>query len=142
MTRFVVDASALLSGVISVSPSPPALILEAMWTEVFEPVICPQLIAEVRRGLRRPYFAAQIEEAEADGIITAFERAALVLPNPRDPARLLRDSKDDYLVALARAAEAGAIVTGDRDLLDHLDLEPPALTPRAACVQLGLLPTG
>lgn len=140
MTRFVVDASALLSGVISVSPSPPALILEAMWNEIFEPVICPQLIAEVRRGLSRPYFDAQIDEAEAESIIAAFERASLVLPDPGNPGPILRDPTDDYLVALARAAEASAIVTGDRDLLDHLDLDPPALTPRAACVQLGLLP--
>jgi uncharacterized protein len=32
---------------------------------------------------------------------------------------VLRDPKDDYLVALARASDAEAIVTGDRDLLEH-----------------------
>lgn len=45
----------------------------------------------------------------------------------------------DYLVALARAAGADAIITGDRDLLDHEGLDPPALTPRQACELLGLL---
>ncbi len=39
--------------------------------------------------------------------------------------------KDDYLVALARAGGAHAIVTGDRHLLDMEDLRPRALTPRA-----------
>lgn len=36
----------------------------------------------------------------------------------------VRDPGDDYLVALARAAGAEAIVTGDRDLLDHEGLVP------------------
>ncbi|HZV75264.1 MAG TPA: hypothetical protein VFF79_16255 [Conexibacter sp.] len=30
------------------------------------------------------------------------------------------------------------IVTGDKDLLEHPGLNPPALTPRAACELLGL----
>jgi predicted nucleic acid-binding protein len=57
------------------------------------------------------------------------------------PSRLppvLRDRTDDYLVALARAAGAEAIVTGDRDLLDHAGLEPPALSARQACERFGV----
>ncbi len=64
---------------------------------------------------------------------------ATVLPDPVSPPRLVRDPEDDYLVALARAESADAIVTGDRDLLDHEGLEPPAVTAREACAQLGLL---
>jgi predicted nucleic acid-binding protein len=52
---------------------------------------------------------------------------------------VLRDPKDDYLVALAVAGRAEAIVTGDRDLLDHDGLVPPAITPRDACERFGLL---
>ena len=37
---------------------------------------------------------------------------------------MLRDPDDDYLSALALDANADAIVTGDRDLLDHADLVP------------------
>lgn len=44
---------------------------------------------------------------------------------------LLRDPDDDYLVAIARAARAAVIVTGDRDLLDNVGLEPPACTSLA-----------
>lgn len=56
----------------------------------------------------------------------------------RDPPSLLRDPTDDDLVALARTARARAIVTGDKDLLEHPGLHPPALTVRAACELLGL----
>ena len=41
---------------------------------------------------------------------------ATVLGDPESPPRVVRDLADDYLVALARAADADAIVTGDRDL--------------------------
>jgi predicted nucleic acid-binding protein len=61
-----------------------------------------------------------------------------VLADPRDPPRVLRDRGDDYLVALAKAAAAEAIVTGDRDLLDHEGLDPPALSARHACARFGV----
>ena len=63
---------------------------------------------------------------------------ALRLPDPSSPRQVLRDAGDDYLVALAISARATAIVTGDRDLLDHAGLEPAALTARQACETLGL----
>jgi predicted nucleic acid-binding protein len=53
--------------------------------------------------------------------------------------RVLRDPTDDYLVELAQAGKAEAIVTGDRDLLDHDGLRPPAIDARAACELLRLL---
>ena len=49
---------------------------------------------------------------------------------PRPHAALSRDPADDYLLALARATEVEAIVSGDRDLLSILELVPPVLTPR------------
>ena len=40
-----------------------------------------------------------------------------------------QDPKDDYLVVLAQTAEAFALVSGDRHVLE-LDIRPPVLTPR------------
>jgi predicted nucleic acid-binding protein len=51
---------------------------------------------------------------------------------------LLRDPDDDYLVALARNSAAEAIVSGDKNLLDHPGLEPPAIDARSACRLLGI----
>ena len=61
------------------------------------------------------------------------------LRDPRDPRPILRALNDDDLVALALSARARAIVTGDKDLLRHPGLHPPAITPRSACELLGLL---
>jgi predicted nucleic acid-binding protein len=50
-----------------------------------------------------------------------------------DPAALLGaspDPDDDYLIALARAANADYLVSGDRHLLDLEAPDPPVLTPR------------
>jgi predicted nucleic acid-binding protein len=63
-----------------------------------------------------------------------------VLDDPRQSAAILRDPNDDFLIEIARTAEADAIVTGDKDLLDHAGLQPPAITARAACELLGLIP--
>lgn len=138
MTRLVLDASVLLSGVVAKHSSPPGRLLLAARTEAFELVACPLIFKEVRRGLAKPYFAQRVTTAEAGELLDAFELLAIVLPNPEAPASVVRDPNDDYLVALAAVGKADAIVTGDRDLLDHDGLRPPALDARAACELLGL----
>ncbi len=56
--------------------------------------------------------------------------------DPLDPEPVLRDPRDDYLLALAHASQAEAIVTGDKELLDHADLRPPAIRAREAVDKL------
>ncbi len=62
----------------------------------------------------------------------------MLCADPTDPPRVLRDPNDDYLLALAASSGAEAIVTGDKDLLDHPGLQPPAITARQAVEQLGV----
>lgn len=50
--------------------------------------------------------------------------------DPIDPPAVTRDSKDDYLVALARAQRVDAIVSGDRDLLEAELPDLAVWTPR------------
>jgi predicted nucleic acid-binding protein len=102
-------------------------------------VACGQLLREVRDGLGGRYFRDRICDPERDAIPAMLATLAVIAPDPADPPRILRDASDDYLVALARAADAEAIVTGDRDLLDHEGLSPPALSARQACLRLGLI---
>lgn len=139
MTRLVVDASIWLPAFIAPDESPPARLFDALMEFEFEAVVCPTLLDEIRRGLARPYFRDRLPEADADRLLRALTRASVQLRDPRSPPTILRDPTDDYLVALATAARARAIVTGDKDLLDHAGLHPPALTARAACEMLGLL---
>jgi putative PIN family toxin of toxin-antitoxin system len=142
LKRLVLDAGTLASGiVVKRTESPPGRLFVAVRDIAFELVVCPQLLEELRRTLRKPYFGDRISAEEAATAVALIERAAMVFADPADVEPILRDPTDDYLVALAREAAAEAIVTGDKDLLEHTGLEPPAITARAACELLGLTET-
>lgn len=137
MRRFVVDASVLLSAVIAKPDSHPSLLLDAVRAGDIEMVA--RLLDEVRRGLGGRYFRERISEDERLAIPAMLRVLALMVPDPEQVPALLRDPEDDYLVELARANRAEAIITGDRDLLEHEGLVPPALSAREACVLVGLV---
>jgi uncharacterized protein len=133
LTRFVLDANILLAALAGRSSAPPALLLAGAHNGNIEAVACPLLVAEIRENLRKPYFRARLSELEAQEALDAYVELCVMLADPRDVEPLLRDPQDDYLVALARAAKARAIVTGDKDLLDHPQLYSPAIDASAAC---------
>jgi putative PIN family toxin of toxin-antitoxin system len=139
LTRLVLDTSVLLSGVVSAPTSPPTVLFAAARAATFEVVACPRLFLEFERGLQKPYFRSRVGPAEAAELLDALQLLFITLPDPPMAGGVLRDSTDDYLVELAQAGEAEAIVTGDRDLLDHDGLRPPAIDARAACELLRLL---
>jgi putative PIN family toxin of toxin-antitoxin system len=141
LRRFVLDANTLASG--SVDPrgeSPPRLLYHELAELRFEAIVCPDLLEELAGTLRKPYFLERAGgERGVQDIVAAITQAAVVAEDPIDPEPLLRDPDDDYLVALARETNAEAIITGDKDLLDHPGLQPPAIDARTACEQLDLI---
>jgi putative PIN family toxin of toxin-antitoxin system len=139
LKRIVIDASTLLSGLGGHPHGPSATLLNAVYDHTVEAIACPTLIEQVQRGLAKPYFQTQLSEQKPSEAITAIETAAVMLADPIKPEAVLRDPTDDYLVALARTAKADFIVTGDKDLLDHIGLRPPAINARQACELLGLI---
>ena len=98
---------------------------------------CPALLGEGaavlgRERLRR-YLS--IEEARRFVADPAGVMTLAADPSPPYPA-VRRDTGDDYLVALSRAAVVDALVTGDRDLLELDDISVAAITPRALVERL------
>jgi uncharacterized protein len=136
LKRVVVDPNVLLSALVGKPDAAPAVLLEAIHDHTVEMIACPALIAEVRKTLAEPYFRALLDEGEAEQAVAALQRVAVMRDDPVDPEPVLRDPSDDYLLALAQAGEAEAIVTGDKDLLDHADLRPPAIRAREAVDRL------
>jgi uncharacterized protein len=140
LKRLVVDASTLVSGITgSRGESPPCLIYDAVSEMSVEAIICPRLLVEVERALRKPYFRKLIDDQEIAEAISIIRDAGTMLDDPADPPAVLRDPADDYLIVLAREAGVEAIVTSDHDLLDHDGLNPPAIDPRTACKSLALI---
>lgn len=139
MKRLVLDATTLASGIAGLRHrGPSAQLVAALIAGSFEAVLCPTLLEELGRALRKPYFRERISEQQVRAALEGLTTLSVLLEDPSDPPRVLRDPTDDYLIALATTAGAEAIVTGDKDLLEHPDLRPPALTPREAVKQLGL----
>ena len=138
LTRFVLDANILLAAFAGRPSAPPALLLASVHNGDIEAVACPLLIEETRENLGKPYFRARLSELEAREALDAYAQLCVMFTDPEHVEPLLRDPEDDYLPALARTANATAIVTGDKDLLDHPALDPPAIDASAACELLSL----
>lgn len=89
----------------------------------------PLLLSELEQVLARPQLARWVTPEQVRARLRALRATAIEVADPEDQPGVTRDPKDDYLVALARAAGASVIVSGDRDLLEA-DVRPPVVTPR------------
>jgi putative PIN family toxin of toxin-antitoxin system len=139
LSRYVLDANIVLAAFVGRAGAPPATGFAGVHNGDLEAVACPLLIEEVRDSLAEPYFRGLLSELEAQEAVEAYSDLTVMLADPTDVEPVLRDPEDDYLLALARASGAQAIITGDKDLLDHEGLRPPAIVARAACKQIGLI---
>jgi putative PIN family toxin of toxin-antitoxin system len=126
--RAVLDTNVLVSALISPGGPSAALVLE-LRGGAFELIASPMLLAELRDVLAREKFRRHVTEAEAATYVDLIRHEALVLDDPEPRARPLSvDPDDEYLVDLARAAAADALVSGDAHLLDLRD-RLPVMTP-------------
>jgi putative PIN family toxin of toxin-antitoxin system len=138
VTRVVIDPGVLVSAFISPTKAAPARLVDAFLDGTFEIIVSPTLIAELTEVLGRERFA----EHAADGRAAAYlamllDRAEMF--HDADPGQLrTADPDDDYLLALAQAQRADAVVSGDRHLLDAGTSGLPVLTPRQLADRLGL----
>lgn len=117
MLRVVLDVDVLVSAAIS-REGPPGRALAACLAGAFELVASPKLVAELDDVLARRRVAAALRGIDVVVFRRALLEAAWWIDDPPAERRLPADPGDDYLVALAVAAGAHLIVTGDRHLLD------------------------
>ena len=136
MPRAVLDTNVLVSALISPGGPSAALLLE-LRAGAFELVVSPLLLSELREVLGRPKFRRYATEAEAAAYADLIRHEATVLDDPAPSARpFSADPDDEYLVDLARAAAADALVSGDAHLLVLRD-RLPVLTPAQFLATLG-----
>ena len=129
--RVVLDANVFVSAAIRSGPSH-RIVERWLRGGSFEVVMCPALLAEIddvltgRERLRR-----WIDVGLAERFVDTLRTLVDLVDDPVDVVVATRDRDDDYLVALARAHHADFIVTGDLDLLEWADQQPPVITPAA-----------
>ncbi len=142
MTRVVIDPGVLVSAFISPKKAAPALLVDAILDGDLDVLVSPALIAELTDVLGREKFAAHAAEGRAAAYIAALRDQATMVEDAAPGSARTADADDDYLIALAQAHAADAVVSGDRHLLDAGSSELQVLTPRELADRLGLAPAG
>ncbi len=128
--RVVLDPGVLISALLSPRGTPARLYLLWLGGE-FELVVCPHLIEELEGVLRRSKLRGLVTPDEIGEFVDVIRRAAITAENPVDAEAVSRDPGDNYLVALAQAANANHMVSGDKDLTSLRTVVPPVLSPAA-----------
>ena len=129
MTRAVFDPNVLIAAVLS-PEGVPADCLRAHAEGRLELVVSERLLAEVETVLARPKFRGYSTLDQARRYVESLRREGWLVDDPLEPEALSEDPGDDYLIALALAAEANVLVSGDKHLTG-LTLESlPVLSPR------------
>ena len=111
----ILDTNVLLSG-LRAGRSPPAEILDAWREGRFGLVTSTDQIEEFRRAARYPQLASWFPRRTVGRVINGLRSAEVVLERLRR-AGDAPDPGDDYLLAMALAAGADLLVTGDQALL-------------------------
>jgi uncharacterized protein len=141
MPRVVADANVLVSAAIARSPQAPSMLtLDAALDGRVELVTSPLLLREITSVLARERLRKYVSADEAMRFVADLAAQTTLLVDPPGPhPTVCRDPRDDYLVALAEASGAEAIITGDLDLLaiDPGELAVEVITPRQFIERLG-----
>jgi uncharacterized protein len=134
MLRVVADANVLISAALARSPQAPSVLtLDAALDGRLELITSPLLLQEIAMVLARSRLQKYLSNQEALRFIADLAAQTSLLADPPGPhPAVCRDHHDDYLVALATASGADAIITGDLDLLaiDPKQLAIEIITPR------------
>jgi uncharacterized protein len=134
--RVVVDAGVVISAMIAPRGTP-ARVFDLWMDGAYDLVVSPGWLREFGEVVDRPRIAERITPAQASRLSSAIARGAVHLADPDPTPGITPDPDDDYLVALARAAGARFLVSGDTHLLGLADATPPILTPRQFLDVLG-----
>ena len=110
--QVILDTNILVAALISPT-GPPAEILQAFLDERFTLVTCEPQIEEFRRVTRDPELRKRVKPAEAGTLVNEL-RALAITPKRLPRIERSSDPHDDFLLALAEAASADYLVTGDK----------------------------
>ena len=127
--RVVIDPNVLVSAAISPAGAT-AAIVGLIDAGAITAIVSPRLLTELGGVLRREKFRTWLGLDEVAAYVDELERLAELVDDPSEVPIVSPDPDDDYLIAIARHADADALVSGDTDLTDLALADLPTLTPR------------
>ena len=126
----MVDPGVLISARLS-GRGAPAELIRRWFAGQIDVIVSPLLLSELNDVLHRSKFRKWLTPEESDDYIEFFREHATVVDDPPAESGHTVDPDDDYLITLARVARADVLVSGDSDIVDLVDPDPPTRTPRA-----------
>jgi uncharacterized protein len=136
--RAVIDTNVLIAGLLW--RAAPHALLTRVRSGALGFISSPALLAELADVLARAKFDAILlrSQTSREAVLAEVRQLAEVIEPPPLQQPVCRDPDDDELLALAIAAKADFIVSGDKDLLVLQQFNSiPILTPAQAAAQLG-----
>lgn len=119
--RVLADANIFISYLLSPDSSGAITgTVESLWMDDIELVFPDSVATEIRSAVERKFYLRnRIAPEDIEALINELRAIALPTdPSPLEILPVLRDPKDDYLLAEAVRANVDYLVSGDRDLLD------------------------
>ncbi len=116
--RVVLDPNLLVSYLLT-HRGPIARIIDVhLAGEDFTLLACVQLLEELERILQYPKFRSYFTRETGLRFLALVASLSELVDVPDEVPLIVRDPKDDYLIACALAGTADFIVSGDKDLLE------------------------
>ncbi|KAB2930026.1 MAG: putative toxin-antitoxin system toxin component, PIN family [Rhodocyclaceae bacterium] len=135
--RAVIDTNVLVSGLFW--HGAPHALLERVRAGTLTLITSPGLLAELEEVIGRAKFDAILTRSTTsrEDTLNELRQLAEVIEPPPLPQPVCRDPDDDHALALALAAQADLIVSGDDDLLALGSFQDiPIVTPAQAVQRL------
>ena len=112
--RIIIDVNWLISA--SISSGSRKKFETLLLDERFIFCVCVQLLNEYDDVIKRPVFRNKIKSTDIAEFRNIFLERSEVFGLSK-VEKVVRDVKDDYLIALAKKSKARFLITGDNDLL-------------------------
>ena len=135
--RIVIDTNVLISAALSTGTPPARLVRHVLAHGRL--LFSDATFTELHTRLWRPKFDRYLRIEDRKQLLHDFGAASVWVDVPAAIAarRFSRDADDDKFMQLALTGQASHLVSGDRDLLDLVEVEGvPIWTPAQACAAL------
>lgn len=135
MKEIVVDTNVFVSALITPTGIPRVILRKIIDGEIGL-ITSPRLLLEIISVFEKPKLRTLVPEQEISGLVSLIHQIARVV-KPDTSINDCRDPKDNAVLECAVKGKAGAIVSGDHDLLE---LNPfrgiPILSPKTFLLSL------